>query len=276
MSVIDLLRPLERNRIYDMVRAAGVDVSDWERSKGKVKSAAANPKYCYNWCFIEPGKVVVLNLWHDDLEEEGGVVTDQWNARDVARRARGVTVVRARAMDEAIQIAYESNLPVRVVLCEGTKRDINNPRSKASKVLFRLLDSEPWHVAKYDRATGQTTIMRGLGSELAKYVDQFDIAVPVGGPAVKLAKTGSEYFRRPEVRRFALGRAKGRCEYCGAEGFPMHNGRTYLETHHVIPLHDGGLDSVSNVAALCPNHHREAHHGSQKSEIRHVLLKKLT
>ena len=275
MSVLDSLLPTERNRIYDLVRDAGVDVSDWETSKGRAKSAASNPKYCYNWSFVEHGRVVVLNLWHSDMVERDGTVTDQWNARDIAMRGKGVTVVRANSMDAAIQEAYRDNLPIRVVICEGTKRNRNDPNSNASMVSHRRLDPEPWHVASYDYATGQCTLMRGLGGGADAYVDQFDMPQPEGGPAERVTVKGSAFVRRPEVRRFALLRAKGECEFCGEKGFQMQNGRIYIETHHVVPLHDGGNDSVGNVAVLCPNHHREAHHGKRKSEIRKKLLSKL-
>lgn len=274
MSILESIRPKERIRIYDMVRAAGVDVTDWEASKGRVASAAANPKYCYNWSFVEPGKVVVLNLWHSDMEESDGVVTNEWNAREIARTAKAsVTVHRAKAQDEAIQEAYRENLPIRMVICEGKKR--SDPDSTASKVSLRFLDPEPWHVEKYNQANGQCTLMRGLGGGTERYADQFDMPEPVGGPAEKVAKNGSAYVRRPEVRRFALVRANGHCEYCGKEGFLMRGGKVYLETHHVVPLHEGGSDTVNNVAALCPNHHREAHHGTSRVAIRNTLQEKL-
>ena len=275
MSILESLRPNEKNRIYDMVRDAGVDVRDWQASKGRAQSAAANPKYCYNWSFVEPGKVVVLNLWHSDMNERDGVVAYKLNARETARRGAGVTVSRANAMDEAIQSAYRYNLPIRVVVCEGAKQNRNEPNSKASKVSFRLLDPEPWHVASYDMATGQSTLMRGLGGGVDNYVDQFDMPIPVGGPAGRLAVKTTTFIRRPEVRRYALLRAKGRCEYCDQEGFHMLNGKVYLETHHVIPLHENGQDTPRNVVALCPNHHREAHHGKNRSTIRDLLLGKL-
>ncbi len=55
----------------------------------------------------------------------------------------------------------------------------------------------------------------------------------------------------------------------------MIDGRVYLETHHIIPLSEGGEDSELNVAAICPNHHQEAHHGANKSELQQSLLRKL-
>jgi len=44
----------------------------------------------------------------------------------------------------------------------------------------------------------------------------------------------------------------GRCAYCN-ESYPM------LDTHHVIPRSEGGLDAAENVTYLCPNCHRLAH-----------------
>ncbi|MGH8672363.1 MAG: HNH endonuclease, partial [Burkholderiales bacterium] len=37
--------------------------------------------------------------------------------------------------------------------------------------------------------------------------------------------------------------------------------------HHVAALSEGGADTDDNVVALCPNHHREAHHGARKREM---------
>jgi 5-methylcytosine-specific restriction protein A len=275
VSILDDIKPVHKKRIYDMVRDAGVDVSDWESSKGNALSAAANPKYCYNWSFVQPNEVIVLNLWHRDLKEKSGVVTYEWNAREIAQKGKGVTERRATEMDKAIQAAYSNNIPIRVVLCEGKKRNRNDPNSKASKVHFRSLDTEPWHVAIYDMATGQTTLMRGLGRGSDRFVDQFDISTQLGGPAVRDEKKSFPFVRRPDVRRYVLLRANGKCEFCGAAGFTMSNSKVYLETHHVVPLHENGPDSTGNVVALCPNHHREAHHGILREEIRKKLKEKL-
>lgn len=64
------------------------------------------------------------------------------------------------------------------------------------------------------------------------------------------------------------------CEYCNTPGFMMSNNGIYLETHHLVPLAEGGLDRINNVVALCPNHHREAHYGQAKSAIYEVLKAK--
>ena len=49
-------------------------------------------------------------------------------------------------------------------------------------------------------------------------------------------------------------------------------GEVFLETHHIVPLSEGGADSVKNAAAVCPNHHREAHYGASAAVIRDFLL----
>ena len=56
------IRPRERHRVMDLVAEAGVDVSDWANGKGGAAKATANPRYCYEWAFVEPKKLVVLNI----------------------------------------------------------------------------------------------------------------------------------------------------------------------------------------------------------------------
>jgi hypothetical protein len=68
-------------------------------------------------------------------------------------------------------------------------------------------------------------------------------------------------------------RADFRCEIsgCPIEPFTGLDGRPYVEVHHVVPLGEGGADAPENVAALCPMHHREAHHGVRAGAIRKSL-----
>jgi 5-methylcytosine-specific restriction protein A len=59
----------------------------------------------------------------------------------------------------------------------------------------------------------------------------------------------------------------------------MNDGSLYVEAHHVIALSAAGPDTVENVIALCPSHHREAHYGKQADllERKFILrLKELT
>lgn len=74
--------------------------------------------------------------------------------------------------------------------------------------------------------------------------------------------------RDAKVRDYALARADGKCELCRAPApFNLPNGTPFLEVHHVKQLANGGRDTISNAAALCPNCHRNAHFGVQKESI---------
>jgi hypothetical protein len=86
---------------------------------------------------------------------------------------------------------------------------------------------------------------------------------------------GWTYSRDPKVREAVLRRADGRCEFCGELGFLKLDGHRYLESHHVIALANDGEDRLTNVIALCPNDHREAHFGARRDEIETHMIRKL-
>jgi hypothetical protein len=74
------------------------------------------------------------------------------------------------------------------------------------------------------------------------------------------------FVRNPGVIRKVLERAGGFCEDCRAAA-PFRrssDGTPYLEVHHLMRLADGGLDTVENARALCPNCHRRAHDGGNE------------
>ncbi len=72
------------------------------------------------------------------------------------------------------------------------------------------------------------------------------------------------FERNPDVVAEALMRVNGICERCKkpAPFLRKNDGTAYLEVHHKIPLSENGLDLLDNVLALCPNCHREIHHGA--------------
>jgi predicted HNH restriction endonuclease len=78
--------------------------------------------------------------------------------------------------------------------------------------------------------------------------------------------------RNPEVRRYVIESAKGKCEFCKQDGFLMANGKRYLEAHHIIALASDGEDTVDNVIALCSDHHRQAHFGANADELERKFL----
>lgn len=275
MSLLPGLRPAASCRIIDLVGEAGVDVSDWANFKGGPEKAAMNPKYCYEWSYVEPGKVVVLNLWYEQMQEQGETILQVVNMRSLADACgHPAQAKRAVKMDFALQKAFREGLPVRVVICDGQREDITSKNTKASKVERRMLDAMPWAVTDYVSETGDCTLTRGASPD--RFADQFDMIKDLPeGAVVKHEVATTEYARSSEVRRRVLARAMGRCEWCNAQAFSMADGRSFLETHHVLPLSEGGPDNDGNVVALCPNHHREAHFGANASDMRRLLRKKL-
>lgn len=85
---------------------------------------------------------------------------------------------------------------------------------------------------------------------------------------------GNAFVRDPWVVAFVLDRAGGYCELCKSEApFNRENGEPFLEVHHAKGLAEGGPDVVENAAALCPNCHRELHHGHRRSARRETLYR---
>jgi hypothetical protein len=160
----------------DLVEQAGIDVAPWAvTSEGTpVAVPAANPAYCYEWCFGN-NELVVLNLWFDHMLLEDGRVLQRRNMRDLRRRieqathleagTRTANVRRAVAVDSAVQRAFRDKLVVRVIICDGERRDLDDVESRdPSKVERRLLDPSPWRVTSYDylgiATGGNATILR--------------------------------------------------------------------------------------------------------------------
>ncbi|WP_417667186.1 HNH endonuclease [Pseudidiomarina sp.] len=277
MSFLSDIEPKEAKRVMDLVRETGLDVSDWAQFKGGAERAASNPRYCYEWSFVDSDKnLIVLNLWHRDMEEQSGTVIQRLNLRKLANSPNGAVGVRRRRavkMDFALQKAARESLSIRVIICEGSQRTERDSRRRAGRAEHRLLDTLPWHVSSYDWDSGDCVLVRGKVA--LPFIDQFDLPVQAEDPKRRIV-TGQQIIRSPEVRRRVLERASGKCEWCGCAGFRMENGGVFLETHHIVPLSEKGPDSEGNVAALCPNHHREAHYGIDRASMQEQLQQIVT
>ncbi len=264
------IKPIHRLKIFDLVEEAGFDVSDWIGSSNDPRGFKANPKYCYEWSFIQTGHFVILNLWYAAMREEGARIFQKNNFRADAEYHRTVThktswAVRARRLDESLQVALRENLPVRVIVIDGDMRDRNDPELRASKVINRKLDPKPWSITKYDWNTGECELTRGILEQ--KFVDQFDINQAEKADQKRAQVTSTIYVRDPAVRQRVRARSNGKCELCGQSGFRMASGAIYVETHHIVPLSEGGKDIDSNVVAICADDHRRAHYASDRHEI---------
>jgi 5-methylcytosine-specific restriction endonuclease McrA len=112
---------------------------------------------------------------------------------------------------------------------------------------------------------------KGLGSafsdkvskslKLSRSVRLKKIAEAAKQPPAKFQAQVTRYARSPHVVAERLVIANGRCEKCQkpAPFTRLRDNTPYLEVHHVKLLSQGGLDSVENTQALCPNCHSEVH-----------------
>jgi hypothetical protein len=92
---------------------------------------------------------VILNLWFDLVQELHGSVFQELNPRATARNLRSISasavqIRRATTADEAMRMAFEEQLPVRVITNDGERRRELTPG--ASKVRSRQLDPVVWHI----------------------------------------------------------------------------------------------------------------------------------
>ena len=101
--------------------------------------------------------------------------------------------------------------------------------------------------------------------------------IPRGNPKPKKINIEiSSFTRDQEVIAWVRLNANGNCELCqNPAPFQDALENPFLEVHHVKQLADGGSDTIHNAVALCPNCHREMHHGKNFSERKDFLYKKI-
>jgi 5-methylcytosine-specific restriction protein A len=276
MSALAEIKPSTRQRVIDLVHSAGLDISDWANYRGGAAKAATNPRYCYAWAFIEPGAVVILNLWYQNMRLTKGRILQTLNLRQraavLARTASaGVWKTRALQVDQAIQTAYRQQLPVRVIVCDGTMRLSGDPDARASRVQRRLLDPRPWAVTAYNWTNGQCTLVRGATPHIP-------VDCPLDDELEGFEGTSRERFIRHRRRETRLRGAKiaqalrdngGRliCEVpnCRFDFFARYGavGAGYAQVHHTIPLsaapRNGRSTRLRDLAIVCANCHAMIH-----------------
>lgn len=285
MSSLSRLKPSERRLVMDLVKQAGLDVRDWSDFKGGTSKAASNPKYCYEWAFRQ-GKIIVLNLWHENLDNKGSEVFQMFNMRKRARlEQKPIWKKRAMRFDRAVLNAYWSRAPIRVIICSGRLRREYTGRSKASSVKFRQLDEVSWAVKWYDEKTGDYLIQRGLRPVSPDPVPQRIEEVPEGfeGERKKrylFYRTRERKLRNAKIAE-ALEKNKGRlaCEVpsCGFDFAEVYGalGERYAEVHHKFPLGKAPSKGITNVlddlVIVCSNCHAMIHRNGQCRPIEDLI-----
>jgi 5-methylcytosine-specific restriction enzyme A len=86
---------------------------------------------------------------------------------------------------------------------------------------------------------------------------RIELAPKKGGTREVISK---QHDRNPYVSVYVKQRAGGICQLCQTPApFEDKKKQPFLEVHHIAWLSKGGLDTVENTVALCPNCHRKMH-----------------
>jgi hypothetical protein len=276
------LEPKQRLIVMNILQSLSMDVSKWAEMKGGSARAASNPKYCYNWSFLQPGEFVVACLWHENLKQKGNLLyyeikRGKWT-KPRTELGSGSSNKRANDFDQHLWLAYSEALPVRVIFVDGKQADGTSP----SAVKARLLDDTPWAVTDYDLLTGHCRLERGTSP------------VPININAEDLELSG---FEGAERRKFVIHRRRegrmrrekinetlrrtGRlaCEVPKCE-FDFENrygplGKGYAQVHHLVPLHKapstGRVVKLSELAVVCANCHAMIHAGGECRRLEDII-----
>lgn len=269
------LKPRTMERVIDLVQAAGLDVSDWANFPGGKERASTNPKYCYEWAFIDPNVAAVLNIWFEDIKGVGATFQYETNERDLIKRLgaskANVWMRRAQRTDDIIHQAYSGKVPVRMIVLDGQR----GSASQSSKVTKRLLDPVPWAVSVYDFRTGQCVLTRGV--EPGDPSGDTDDAELDAFEGVKKKRFVEHRKRERKLRdkkiAIALAANGGRliCEVpnCNFDFEKVYGaiGAGYAQVHHKVPLSEAPSEGIktklTDLAVVCANCHSMIHVGGE-------------
>lgn len=89
-------------------------------------------------------------------------------------------------------------------------------------------------------------------------ISNYDVIVEKEEPRKIIIPEHEEFYRDPILAESLKSVYDHRCQVCGMN-FRIKYNEPFAETHHIQPLHEGGLDIGKNIIVICPNHHRIIH-----------------
>lgn len=155
-------------------------------------------------------------------------------------------------------------------------------RTKRILIHNKNIDPALWHkIAKgegtdniYLNEISKPTSDRKILDDRVESLLGVAIETPSGKKAPKVVELQSKsYERDPKVKAWVLKYANGICEMCVCEApFIKENNEPYLEVHHVLPLSEGGSDTIHNTVAVCPNCHMKFHYSADRGNLRNTAI----
>jgi len=234
------MNTLSRNRVFELLGAT-----------------PTNPRW--SWCALSAdGKRALFTLWDDIFVNDCQITPDV----EAIRRRPG-----AREQQGLLEKVIKEKIPSFGIMCTAhdPKKEPRRIKKVNSEFLIKLrFKKKGDDIFAY--RTGKVYILElAKGKWIFSQDGLCDIDSPPEGNIVpdRAVLAGTVVIRDPRVRAYVLKQANGKCEHCSSLGFLMENGKHYIEAHHIIALSKEGRDTVDNVIAVCPEHHREAHFGKK-------------
>lgn len=192
-ATLDALRPTGHQRIYDLVREAGVPVGFWEVSKetGRPIDPYTNTYWNSQWTFGGGSDPLVACIWWTELEVDGKTIVRRGNSKANAadwigriaslkssHQDQGANRLRpkinkARAFDQLMSEAFRKRKPVRVVVLDGDRASAEQAEYETSVASRRCLDGASWYVHQYDPFSGDFVLVRDVPPPVVVPPDPF-------------------------------------------------------------------------------------------------------
>lgn len=232
------------------------------QAQGGISTPAKHPVI-----FAFTGKSGAQHGYNDARHSDGSISyfgEGQSGDMELVRGNRAIATHVAMGKDLLVFEATGKGRPVRYegqFVCQGYDEatSVDSDGYSRTAIVFELVPIEAG------------VITAGVSVEPTLPVDDFrklrELAYRAAKTPSKKTKSYTVSERSSIIRVYALARAGGTCECCGGAGpFLNQADQPYLEVHHLRRLTDGGPDSPGGVAAICPNCHREIHHGKLGAE----------
>lgn len=229
-----------------------------------------------SWCAYAPARRrAVFTAWADNFVD----------GRYIYWRTSGAphhTKQGAKEMHRIIKKVMQDGSEVLGVLCYA--KDPNAETRKRARYVEDVLlvlqfKQEPEGIAAY--VVGEVPTQDAMKGPIESITPHQNALDDLGAPPPgvkspeRVLGTARGYRRDDAVRNYVVERARGKCEHCGETSFLTADGTPYLEAHHIINLANQGPDTIDNVIALCPAHHREAHYGMNAEQLEAEFIAKV-
>lgn len=190
-SLAEQMRPKTLNPVREVVKQAGIDVRKWSTNRNGVLLDNPNNNIARNtqWSFGGQGEPIALFIWHGESDwgsdppqrvgntkqqqEKLNALSDRAVDAGVKQRLRN-KVNQTRNFQKALYEARSKGLPVRVVLLDGHRTEIDAAGEDSSKVKARELDAVPWYVHDFSPFTGDYRLVRGVAAPPVVVPDPFE------------------------------------------------------------------------------------------------------